>query len=40
MSAIRLETDRLILRDYETEDRDAYFRLKSDSKTMYYLQDI
>lgn len=40
MSAIKLETDRLILRDYESEDSDAYFKLKSDSKTMYYLQDI
>lgn len=35
-----LETDRLILRDYEEKDREAYFRLKSDSETMYYLQDI
>lgn len=35
-----LETERLILRDYEIEDRDAYFKLKSDPKTMYYLQDI
>ena len=40
MIATKLETDRLILRDYETEDSDAYFKLKSDSKTMYYLQDI
>ena len=37
---IRLETDRLILRDYEPEDFDVYFRLKSDDRTMYYLQDI
>ena len=37
---IRLETDRLILRDYLPEDFDDYFRLKSDSETMYYLQDI
>jgi len=35
-----LETERLILRDYEKEDSDAYFKLKSDPKTMYYLQDI
>ena len=35
-----LETERLILRDYKEDDREAYFRLKSDPKTMYYLQDI
>lgn len=40
MNTTTLETDRLILRDYEPEDYDAYFKLKSDSKTMYYLQDI
>lgn len=38
--AVRLETERLILRDYVEEDFEAYFRLKSDKKTMYYLQDI
>ena len=37
---IYLETDRLILRDYEESDFDAYYRLKTDDKTMYYLQDI
>lgn len=37
---IHLETERLILRDYIKEDFDAYCRLKMDSKTMYYLQDI
>ena len=37
---IILETDRLILRDYKESDFDAYFRLKTDDKTMYYLQDI
>lgn len=37
---MRLETRRLILRDYEESDKTAYFKLKSDSKTMYYLQDI
>lgn len=37
---MRLETERLIIRDYEESDRDDYFRLKSDSETMYYLQDI
>lgn len=35
-----METERLILRDYSEADRDAYYKLKSDSKTMYYLQDI
>ena len=33
-------TDRLILREYTDADKNAYFRLKSDPKTMYYLQDI
>lgn len=37
---MRLETERLILRDYAESDRDDYFRLKSDPATMYYLQDI
>lgn len=37
---MRLETERLILRDYEESDKAAYFKLKSDPKTMYYLQDI
>lgn len=37
---IRLETDRLILRDYTEKDKELYFRLKSDEETMYYLQDI
>lgn len=37
---IYLETDRLILRDYKESDFDVYFRLKTDDKTMYYLQDI
>lgn len=35
-----LETERLILRDYRESDEEAYFKLKSDSETMYYLQDI
>lgn len=35
-----LETKRLILRDYEITDKEAYYRLKSDPETMYYLQDI
>ena len=38
--AVYLETARLILRDYVPEDLDAYFRLKTDKETMYYLQDI
>lgn len=37
---IYLETERLILRDYREDDLDEYYRLKSDPKTMYYLQDI
>ena len=37
---IRLETDRLILRDYTDQDFGEYYKLKSDTQTMYYLQDI
>ena len=37
---IYLETERLILRDYREDDFNEYYRLKADSKTMYYLQDI
>lgn len=37
---IYLETQNLILRDYCKTDFDDYYRLKSDKKTMYYLQDI
>ena len=37
---INLETDRLILRDYTESDFDAYYKLKTDDKTMYYMQDI
>ncbi len=37
---IYLKTQRLILRDYNGNDFEAYYRLKSDSETMYYLQDI
>ncbi len=36
---IYLETERLILRDYQESDFGGYYRLKSDVKTMYYLQD-
>lgn len=35
-----LETERLIIRDYNEKDLQGYFRLKHDPKTMYYLQDI
>ena len=35
-----LETPRLILRDYVEADFAAYYRLKSDARVMYYLQDI
>lgn len=35
-----IETNRLILRDYIATDAESYFKLKSDQKTMYYLQDI
>ena len=35
-----METERLILRDYQEEDFNEYYLLKSDPKTMYYLQDI
>ena len=37
---IILETDRLRLRDYTEEDFEAYYRLKTDERTMYYLPDI
>ena len=38
--SIWLETERLVLRDYVSEDLEAYFRLKSDPEAMYYLPDI
>ena len=37
---IYLETERLILRDYTANDFEAYYKLKNDDDTMYYLQDI
>lgn len=37
---IQCETERMILREYKESDFDAYFKLKSDERTMYYLQDI
>ena len=40
MNMIYLETDRLILRDYSADDIYAYYRLKTDEQTMYYMQDI
>ena len=40
INMIYLETDRLILRDYSADDIDAYYRLKTDEQTMYYMQDI
>jgi len=40
MISIYLETERLILRDYQPADFDAFYRLKADDRTMYYLQDI
>lgn len=37
---IRLETPRLVLRDYISADGEEYFHLKTHPRTMYYLQDI
>jgi len=37
---IRLETERLIIRDPLPSDIDGWHRLMSDAKTMYYLPDI
>ena len=37
---IYLETARLILRDYTGDDFEAFYRLKTDEQTMYYMQDI
>lgn len=37
---MRMETERLILRDYVPADLPDYCRLKTDPQTMYYLQDI
>ncbi len=37
---MQLETEHLIVRDYEMTDKVAYYRLKSDGETMHYLQDI
>ncbi|MCL2224872.1 MAG: GNAT family N-acetyltransferase [Defluviitaleaceae bacterium] len=37
---LKLETARLILRPYGENDLDGYYRLLSDRKNMYYLDDI
>lgn len=37
---IKLETERLVLRDYKEVDLDEMYRLWSDKDTMYYLDDI
>jgi len=37
---VRLETDRLIIRDYRESDLHDYHKLLSDKKNMYYLDDI
>ena len=37
---IRIETERLVLRDHITEDIDTHFKLMSDDETMRFLQDI
>ena len=37
---IKLETERLRLRDYVEADFEAYYKLKTDDRTMYYMQDI
>ena len=37
---IKLETERLCLRDYIETDFEAYYKLKTDDQTMYYMQDI
>ena len=37
---LSLETERLILRDFQQEDFEDYYQLKSDDKTMYYLRDL
>ena len=37
---IKLETERLCLRDYVEADFEAYYELKTDDRTMYYMQDI
>lgn len=36
---IRLETERLVLRDYVQEDMEVYYRLKSDPDVMRYMRE-
>jgi len=40
MDTVRIETERLIIRDYIASDLESMHRLWSDEKTMYYLDDI
>ncbi len=40
MAEIRLETQRLILREYEWEDLERHHKLISDPEIMYYIQDV
>ena len=37
---IRLETERLIIRDPEWSDFPSWHKLLSDAKTMYFLDDL
>lgn len=37
---LHLETERMILRDFQETDFESYYALKSDPETMYYLRDI
>jgi [ribosomal protein S5]-alanine N-acetyltransferase len=40
MAAIKLETQRLVLREYEWSDLPAHHALISDPEIMYYIQDV
>ena len=37
---MQLETDRLILRDYAPSDFAAFYHIRTDPETMYYMQDL
>ena len=37
---VKLETERLIVRDYVDSDLDGLHKLMSDKKTMYFLDDV
>jgi ribosomal-protein-alanine N-acetyltransferase len=37
---INLETDRMILKDYQKDEFELYYHLMSDDETMYFLPDI